>query len=178
MQVKHRQTTRNGCGSLSIANIFDDHTFTVGLEDCKGERIADLNRKLAAVGSLVFIDCIFMTHKFFKTGNRLKKTHCSMFTLSPKGATKIIRDKYAVPYLFTIANRVGKNPHMVGVVHNISTGMFHLIDSSKPEILVMTFTDMVKRFHIIGVALFRFIDYEDHGAFVMMPKSELPHIFE
>lgn len=178
MQVKFRQTTRNGCGSLSIANIFDDHRFTLELDKLPGERFADLNKKLLDFGFEIFIDCLFLTQPTFRAGNRLGISHNILFILPRKGVTKVIRETYAVPYLFTIANRKGRNPHMVAVVHNISDGLFHVIDSTKHEVMVLSFRDLVKKFHILSVSIFRLVDHQEHGNFVMMLKSELPHIFQ
>ena len=143
MVVKHRQKTKNGCGSLSIANIFDDHRFTVGLEKLKGERINDLNRKLLEMGSELFIDTLFLTHKELKAGNRLKLAHEVLFKFPKKNVTKLIKEKYAVPYLLTIANSRGRNGHMVAALHSISDGLFHIIDSTKAEIKVMSYGDMI-----------------------------------
>jgi hypothetical protein len=180
MQVKFRQTTKNGCGSLSIANIFDDHRFTTGLEKLPGERIADLNLKLAEMeinGIQLFVDCIFMTQKDFRIGNRLKICNEVLFAMPRKGLTKHVRETYAVPYLMTIANGYGRNPHMVGVVYNIKDKKFYVIDSTKPDVIVLTYRELIKRFHIISVSLFRQMNHPEHGNFITMPKEDLPHIF-
>lgn len=181
MEVKFRQVTKNGCGSLSLANIFDDHRFCIRLEYLKGESINDLNLKMASMaqaGIEIFIDCLFLTQPQFKTGNRLSSNHSALFTLPKTGVTKKIREQYAVPYLLTIANRGGRNHHMIAAVYSISDGMFHIIDSTKPKVLVLAYSNMVKRFQIISVSVFRFLDNPEPGNFVMMPKSELSHIFQ
>lgn len=178
MQVKFRQTTRNGCASLSIANIFDDDRFAVGLEDCKGERVADLNKKLMDLGhGEIFIDILFLTHSVFRSGNQLQASHDSLFHYSNRVLTKEARKTAVVPYLITLANSRGRNPHMVAAVHNISDRMFHIIDSTKDKILVISVPDMIKRFHIVSVAVFRIWDHPEPGNFVSMDKKDLPHIF-
>lgn len=177
MQVKFRQTTRNGCASLSIANLFDDHRFTVNLEGLPGERIGDLNKKMIDNGMDFFVDCLFLTHKVFRTGNRLQLHHDVIFRYQKKGMTKHMRQNYAVPYLITVANGKGRIPHMVGVYHNLSDGLFHWIDSTKPEIMIFTFRELVARFHIMAVSVFRIWDNPDQSNFLLMDKKELGHIF-
>lgn len=176
MQVKFRQTTRNGCGSLSIANIFDDHRFSLGLEDCPGEPYALLNRKLQEFGYEIFIDGLFLTSKWFTNGNRLKKGQCEMFRYSNRMTNKI-RKSTVVPYLFSIANSKGRNQHMVAVFHNLSDGLFHVVDSTKEEVMIFNLVDLLARFHIVSVALFRMWDNPEPGNFVTLDKSEMSHVF-
>lgn len=176
MQVKFRQTTKNGCGSLSIANILDDNRFTLGLEGIPGERIADLNKKLDQHGIEVFIDCLFMTHGVFRTGNRLKLQHEIIFKYTR--LTKKVRQSHCVPYLFTLANKGGRNHHMVAAIHSLSDDMFYIIDSTKEKVRVLTFSHLVVDFNIIAVCLLRMWDHPDPANFVSMDKADLPHIFQ
>lgn len=178
MQVKFRQTTRNGCGSLSIANIFDDERFTTGLEGCPGERIADLNKKLQDIGSgEIFIDQLFLTQSFFRSGYQLQACHDSIFRYGRGVIARKDKKGKVVPYLISIANSRGRNPHMVAALHSIGDKMFHIIDSTKDKVLVISVPDLIREFHIISVAIFRMWDHPEPGNFVIMEKSDLPHIF-
>lgn len=177
MEVKFRQTTRNGCGSLSIANIFDDHRFTLGLEDCPGERYADLNKKLQDLGCPIFVDPLFLTSQYFRTANRLGQGQVEIFKYSKKSMTDRIQESNVVPYVISLANSPGRNQHMVALIHSIGDDMFYVIDSAKTKIAAYTWLELLQRFHIVSVAVFRMWDHPEPGNFITLDKAELPHIF-
>lgn len=175
MQVKFRQTTRNGCVSLSIANIFDDHRFTIGLEDCPGERFADLNKKLQDFGCPILVDPVFLTSQYFKTGKRLTSGQREIFRY-PR-MTKKVREVTVVPYLMSIANGRGRNQHMVAVIHRLHDGRLCVIDSTKEAVTTFTFDELIKRFHIVSVSVFRLWENPEPGNIVTLDISEMSHIF-
>ena len=176
MEVKYRQQQVWGCGSFSLANLFDDHRFVEELPIEHGERTPDLNRKMAKFQRAIFIDNIFLTNMHLKTGTRLTYGNRSLLMINRQGLTKEMKETLCVPYMAAFA-RNATGSHNVLVLHNLKDNKYYMVDSCVSHVLKFELKDLIQLYHIVAVSVFRYWKHPDIGNMLLAPKSELPHIF-
>jgi len=174
--IKYRQQQWWGCGSFSLANLFDDHRFLEDLPTGHGERTPDLNRKMAKFQRALFIDNIFLTNFNLKEGSRLSWANRELLMTPRQGLTKEMKEVLCVPYMVAFS-RANGGAHNILVLHNLKDNLYYLVDSCKPEVERMTIRQMISKLPIVAVAVFRYWKHEDIGNMLFAPKSELAHIF-
>lgn len=172
LKVKYRQYTKFGCGSFTLANIFDDHRFVLDIPAAQGERVADLNRKMNKYHRALVIVPMFFTSPFLKSANRLRDP--AIF-----GYEGEIPDEYretmARPLLLTFAKH-NKELHTVALIHNLRNGFYYLVDSGTENVYVASIEDILKGYNVVQLSQFSIWACEDRANFLMLPKEQLRHI--
>lgn len=175
MQIKYQQTTRTGCGSYALANLFNDERYIQDLPD-DYQRIYDLQRLLDANGAGMFIDPLFITSPHFTLGSWLMPMNSGLFA-APEGYAQEDLVHMCKPYLLTIAHQTKRTLHMVGLVHHMGTGAFYFIDSGRAEVKKYTIvSDILQEMQVVGVHQFGIQGDDNPGSFAMIDKSFFAHI--
>jgi len=164
-KVLHRQETKYGCGSYTLANLFNDKRFIQQLPTC-GERVADLNRKMAKYKRSIFVNPIYVTCNSFPYGNRLLPDLANhMFEIEPpEGLIK--------PMVITFARPNG-NLHSVGLLQQNDMG--YIVDSCETEVETGRMIFFVHKLNIVHVNIFTAWEGNPSNE-IMMPKEYFSHI--
>lgn len=170
--VKYRQTTMFGCGSFSLANIFDDHRFVVELPT-QGERPVDLARKLNKYQRRVYLYDIFRTNQHLLAGNCLMQCQSEIF-----GYGDAAPDPDACrPLVLTFARPNG-NLHSVAAVHRVLDDHFYVVDSCVPWVARFTVAGLIAYFKIVAIQQFGLHSCQDPANLLLMPSANFSHIFD
>jgi len=152
--IKYRQRTKTGCGSFTLANIFDDHRFVLDIPK-EYENFAGLNKKMQdkvfeKQYKNLYVDPRFITCYYFKNGNKMTVRQMDEFftaqRLDVKDATAVI------PYLITINRRNGTN-HMLALLNDLSENIFYAVDSGTDYVQRLSLTDLSERYAISAICV-------------------------
>lgn len=178
MKVPFQQTTKAGCYSLCIANLFNDERFAQGLEFINfGEYQASINFKMQQLQLPYFLDTVFTTSSTFKKqGTRVKDPAI----LTPNYDEKV-KDTFAYPMIATV-NR-GDNAgriHAILIIYNCKTQNLHICNSLDSEIVVTNIETFLSFYCVTGIEHFCSWDsarkQEQHTT-IMIHKHHFPHLF-
>lgn len=173
--MKYRQSTKFGCGSYALANIFDDPRFVAELPTTQGERIADLQKKVNKYKRGLFINPIFITSQNLKVGNRLKFSQAELFS-HEKGKLQLAGLQQLVkPYLIIVA-KSATAMHALAVFEDCGSRDFIVVDSATDAPERMKLKELIATYHITAVCQFSSFYIEDHGNYVMMRREDIAHI--
>lgn len=176
MQVPFLQNTKSGCGSYSLANLFNNIKFIEGIENqSRGENVADLNKQLSTIYSDLYIEPYFHTNTHLKHYPRL--TDIALFDLYWDKVTEENKKNQARPFLFTIKSKSEKF-HCILVVHNLEDNLFYIVDSLAPEIIKMPIQELINQYYIVAVNIFCLWDAPDEERDIFIFKKHFSHLFE
>jgi hypothetical protein len=164
-KIPFRQTTQFGCGSYTLANLFNEKEFIAKLPTEDGEALVDLNKKLSEGGLSIYP--LFLTKLEFRVGNRFDKANVSFFSDKMEGM-----DSGLVPYLISFARPSGAL-HYLGLIRNLATGKWYVVDSCEEEVFEVEILWFIKNYHIISVSL---LFSDRHNQFVAFVPEESGHL--
>lgn len=176
MNTPYRQYSAFGCGSYTLANIFKDGRFIEEVPVGQGERVADLNKKMDLYQPEMFVNCMYMTNFNLPNGNRLRAINRALFSYEGE-VTKEQKNKLARPFVISFARPNGQL-HSVGLIHDLKTRLYYMVDSCEPLILQGTLLKFIKDYHIVGVSQFGVWAHKDNANFAMFHREEFNHIFK
>lgn len=149
--VPFKQTTKSGCGSITIANLFNEPRFMEGIESLEcGESIYMLNKKLAGITDGFYIDVLMCTPIGLEIQNRVLEE--KVFTIKTEEAGADILEHFFRAYFVVI-----KNPylsHAILVLQNFKNGKYYVVDGRADKIVPISLTTLINNYHITLVATF------------------------
>lgn len=169
MKVKFRQTGPFGCGSFSLAHVFDDHRFLEELPQDHRESLPMLQRKLNKYHRGLFIDSLFITSSHFKSGECLKMSQKDLVLQKDKAALKGM----AIPYLMGFSRYPGC-VHQVAVIHDIDSGIFYLVDSCEEAVIDLKLVPLIYNYKLVAISVF----VNAKNDMLAVPRGEFAHIFQ
>jgi hypothetical protein len=176
MKVPFQQNTISGCGSYSLANLFNDERFLEGVNDLKvGETAAGLNKKMERYHPNAYLTTIFQTSTHFKLQEN-KLIDPVLFGIEWDKVKAKEKETWARPLLVTF-KRTAERFHCVLVIHNLKDNLLYLVDSLTDEILKYAIEDFIELFHIISVEQFAMWD-TDPELTMFIIKPAFYHLFE
>lgn len=175
-KIPFRQTTQFGCGSYTLANIFDDKGFIAEIPEHDGETVTDLNVKLAKFYPGICIEFIFLTNFTFKVNNRFDKANVALFLEIYDKKENPELKAGALPFLVTIARPNGAL-HYIGLIQDIATGKWHVVDSCEEEVIEVEILWFIKNYHIVSVGIFYVPAGHDKRTFAAFPPDQHRHLF-
>lgn len=175
-RIPFRQSTMSGCGSLSLANLFNDKRFIEGIEDLKvGERTVDLNRKMDKYFPAGYIDTLYSTCSgFTMQANRLIDP--IIFGIEWEQCEPEQKEGWAKPHLVVI-KRTPIRCHCILVVQNLKDSLLYVVDSLKEYIEKYTIEDFLKWYHVLVVEVFGLWEMENPENTMFIIKEHYPHLF-
>ena len=176
--IKYRQYTKTGCGSFSIANIFDDHRMVEHIPTMH-ESLAYLNRKMQRFHNGIFIDVQFLTCAYFRNGYKLQSLQAEEFFARHAGDIQgqiTSMEGVAIPYLITVSRRKGA-AHMVPIVHDLDSNTFYAADSCTDKVQALKLSDLLERYNIISVSIFSKWNRKNEPRIMFANKNYFEHIY-
>lgn len=174
LKVPFRQVTKSGCGSHSIANLFNDDRLIKGVEELTfGEGVPDLNKKLKEHREHIYVDVLFQTcYEFEGPSNRL--TDPLVFKVKMNELSDEYREKYARPFLISVKKCL---LHCILVLHNFKNDRYYIVDSVESNIEVVTLDELMAKYHIVSVEVicsWQITDAADRSIFIR--KEHFTHL--
>ena len=169
------QSTKNGCGSISLANIFNDERYLPDYKDPKEERFVDLNRKLMRHDPHIYVEPVYLTCGELEVGNRLLAP--AVLDLNWAEMEPEMKETQCMPLLLTIRHKSGLY-HAIGIVINFKNKMFYVLDSLQIYVQRLTVNELISNYHIVSVSRFGLWTNDDPANNVVIHKDGMTHIFE
>jgi hypothetical protein len=177
MKVKFKQDTLSGCGSYSLANLFNDERFLEGIKDLKvGERMVDLNKKMDKFFPEGYIDTLFLTQSQF-TQQPSRLADPLVFEMKWEDVKDWQKEIWARPFLVTF-KRTKDKCHCILVILNLKNNLLYVVDSLKEDIQKFEVQNFINQYHIISVENFGLWDMERPEDSMFIYKNHFPHLFE
>lgn len=172
-KVPFIQRTKSGCGSYSLANLFNDERFIKGVEDLHhGEGVADMNKKLSKIEPDFYIDVLYQTcYEFDEKTNKL--TDSIALKVKYEEMTEEMKCDFARPFFFTVKRSLY---HCILVIHNFKNDLYYVVDSLDSHVLQFTLEELMKRYHIIAVELLCNWNMNGSDRSIFINKNRLNHI--
>lgn len=177
LKVKYRQHSKFGCGSYSLANLFDNPDFIEIIPEKNGERIADLNRKMDEYEPALFVNTMYMTNIHLPQRNKLIMSQKDLFSYNDDSIYEEEKKTLARPFLMVFA-RGNNQLHTVGLVHDLKTKKYYLVDSCEVDVLDFTLIQLMNNYRIVTLAQFTLWNCEDPANFLMLHRDDFAHIFK
>lgn len=176
LKVKYRQPSKFGCGSYSLANLFDNPDFIEIIPEKYGERVADLNRKMDEYAPELFINTMYMTNIHLPQRNKLIMSQKNLFSYDEGSIDAEALKTVAKPFLMIFA-RGNNQLHTVGLVHDLKTKKYYLVDSCEVDVLEFTLPQLMANYRIVTLAQFTMWNYSDPSNFLTLHRDDFSHIF-
>lgn len=150
-QIPFVQTTRSGCGSYALANLFSDERFLHNVdalsEKGHGEGVADLNKKLQAFEPDFYLETYFLTSTHCKHPfDRLKDP--VFFEILWEKMAEDQRENAARVLFLTVR---GALSHYVIVIHDFKTNQYYLVDSHNSHVEAIDIHAFIEHNQILSI---------------------------
>ena len=173
--IPFRQVTQFGCGSYSLANLFNESLFIAKLPHEEGENIADLNCKLECREHELYIDPIFMTSASLRRNNQLHVDDVDLLIISDIPAKEIEEKELVGVFLISFARANGAI-HWVVVLSDLKSGRYYIVDSVEPDVIECDLLWLIRNYQIVSVSVFRQREAKSKAECIMLSRSELAHL--
>lgn len=167
-----KQTTKSGCGSIALANLFNAKFFVNELPDV-GEYTYDLNKKLDVYDNRFFIDTICLTQSFM-ANSRIEDLR--VFEDPTLKFEQGDISEFCRPFLVIINN--GFRHHYLLVVQDCQSKRLYVVDGLSDTIEVLSPLDFMYKYWVIGIEGFIIKGVEHNKNSWFAYKSEFQYIFE
>jgi hypothetical protein len=177
MKIQFQQKTISGCGSYSLANLYNDDRFLEGVKDLRvGETVVGLNKKMEKYQPNAYITTIFQTSTHF-TRQADKLIDPVLFGIEWEKVGRVEKETWARPLLVTYKRTIERF-HCVLVIQNLKDNLLYLFDSLQEEVIKYTIDDFITLYNINSVEQFAMweMEHPEHSMFII--KSAFKHLFE
>lgn len=173
--VPFRQYTKTGCGSYTLANLFNSGDYLVGDFPKEGENLNDLNKKLNKLQHDLYLDPIFVVSPYMKYQNRLHLRDVSI--LQPDGISQndSIYPLVIVPYIVTFSRPNGAL-HFVLMLVDVARSRYYIVDSCEEFVNDVNVMAFVREYPVTSVSVFRSKHSNNRCAYITISRDEVAHL--
>lgn len=177
MKVPFQQTTKSGCGSYSLANLFNNNVFINDVDKLEvGETTARLNEKIKSLGDIYcWLETLFCTQTHL-TKHPTRLLDSTLFDIHWEKVSGYEKEAFAKPYFATI-KRTDTINHCILFLQVYKTNQLHVVDSLEEQIKIFTIDEFINEYYILEVLHFGLVKEKPNECMVII-KNAFPHLFE